>query len=220
MTGVPITTALPYFRGRKTAASLKQRLLPIAIANRSCYRPFRGRKTAASLKHCAFAGIASNGDITALPRSQDRGLIEAPLHRQGQALATQGYPFRGRKTAASLKRRFQRQARFSWLHRGPFRGRKTAASLKRCCTPSVCCVHGHTPFRGRKTAASLKRTARAGRCDPCAQFTLPRSQDRGLIEAMNRRMHGYANRDKMEPFRGRKTAASLKRTEASLQRLR
>ena len=113
--------------------------------------------------------------ISSLPRSQDRGLIEAACSRHSGLPSP---PFRGRKTAASLKRLGSARL-ISWRKR-TFRGRKTAASLKRRFGSPVAASNSRS-FRGRKTAASLKPSV-AANCAICC-CCLPRSQDRGLIEA-------------------------------------
>ena len=131
------------------------------------------------------------------PRSKDCGPIEAC---PAQAFAGCRPHFRGRKTAAPLKRR---QIGLDDLAGGYFRGRKTAAPLKHHGLTRRVAVH--VDFRGRKTAAPLKpqhaigsvsrvydfrgrKTAAPLKPDPlfarpARACRFPRSKDCGPIEA-------------------------------------
>ena len=85
-----------------------------------------------------------------LPRSKERGLIEAGYN--GHIHAKCKTAFRARKSAASLKPTcLASGGRYDLA----FRARKSAASLKRGQKDD--CLLDHSPFRARKSAASLKR---------------------------------------------------------------
>ncbi len=88
------------FRDRKIAASLKPRCHQ--SIDRRTSTAFRDRKIAASLKRDAFAIDMPRCDR--FPRSKDRGLIEAAVHRG--CILLHRLSFRDRKIAASLKRKY------------------------------------------------------------------------------------------------------------------
>src|SRR5437868_4103249 len=129
------------FRGRKTAASLKQQFLEPAVCGLDVFPRSKDR----GLIEAGQRGPEFQ-DSGLFPRSKDRGLIEAQWAPVGPPRMKS---FRGRKTAASLK---QSLALSNRLDTRRFRGRKTAASLKRADSGEH---RAHSPrFRGRKTAAS------------------------------------------------------------------
>ena len=162
---------------------------------------FRGRKVAASLKH--VGDHAAPAISWVIPRPKGRGLIEAPdpaphipssrpiprpkgrglieAFMGSEVLRLFSRRFRGRKVAASLKRKQMPGPR---VKADRFRGRKVAASLK----PVPSCRHlGYDRgFRGRKVAASLKR--RGLPALPVGMAGIPRPKGRGLIEASRYRL--------------------------------
>ena len=87
-------------------------------------------------------------------------------------------------------------------NKGPFRVQKNAASLKP--VDKLDEEQTSPPFRVQKNAASLKHEEHFLGDDLAG--TLPRSKERGLIEATRR----WANRYNRSSFRVQKNAASLK----------
>ena len=141
------------------------------INNGPVVESFRVRKNAASLKRAFIAAFAFRN--WSLPRSKERGLIEAcgtpiqlvgmvPLPRSkerglieagtGLSMAVLSMAFRVRKNAASLK---PPSGRVYWAHTASLPRSKERGLIEACRTKSITGRLWNS-FRVRKNAASLK----------------------------------------------------------------